>query len=83
MRINGCAENNSTNFEVQKMNVITKKIMLSVMGVLMALGSSLSTMEGGAAITVSQIGDIPVIAWAFAIGAGISGYLGVSAKNNG
>lgn len=58
------------------MNPIIKRVLLFIMGVVMALGSSLSTMDGGAAITPSDLGSIPLMAWLFAIGAGISGLLG-------
>lgn len=58
------------------MPIHTKRIALSVMGLASALGSSLSTMDGGAALTPSDIGGIPLMAWLFAIVAGISGFLG-------
>ena len=58
------------------MNIMTKRIALFVMALVMALGSSLSTMDGGASITPSDLGDIPLMAWLFAVGAGISGALG-------
>ena len=58
------------------MRILIKKIMLFISGLVMALGSSLSTMEGGADLTISDLGSIPLMAWLFAIGAGIAGFLG-------
>jgi len=61
---------------------VVKRIALFALGLVMALGSSLSTLDGGTALTISQMGDIPLIAWMFAIGAGISGALGISPKDD-
>ncbi len=58
------------------MNPVIKRVLLFIMGLTMALGSSLSTMDGGTAITISELGSVPLIAWVFAVGAGISGALG-------
>lgn len=58
------------------MPLFIKRISLFVMGLAMALGSSLSTMDGGSALTPSDIGSVPLVAWLFALGAGISGLLG-------
>ena len=58
------------------MAVILKRFALFALGLVMALGSSLSTMDGGASITPSDLGSIPLMAWLFALGAGISGALG-------
>lgn len=54
---------------------ILKRLALFTMGVVMALGSSLSTLDGGATLTFSDLGKIPLMAWFFALGAGISGAL--------
>jgi len=65
------------------MNPVIKRVLLFVMGLVMALGSSLSTMDGGAQITPSDLGSIPLMAWLFAVGAGISGAMGNQPKKEG
>jgi len=64
------------------MNILIKKFMLFVSGLVMALGSSLSTMEGGSSLTISDLGSIPLMAWLFAVGAGIAGFLGNQQQTN-
>ena len=60
------------------MNPHLKRTLLFISGFVMAMGSSISSMDGGATLTVSQMSSIPLVAYLFAIGAGISGVLGVA-----
>lgn len=62
------------------MNPHIKRILLFIVGFVMALGGAISAMEGGASMTFSQLGQVPMVAWLFAIGAGINGVLGVTRK---
>ena len=58
------------------MKTVFRKILLAVLGGVMALGSALASIDGGSALTLSDIGSIPLVSWLFAVGASITGYLG-------
>jgi len=54
---------------------ILKRFMIGLGAMVMALGSSFTTMEGGATLTLSQIGQVPLMAWLFSLGTFIAGAL--------
>jgi len=59
------------------MNPIIQRLLLGLMGFSSALGASLTTLDGGAAMTLSQLGQVPLVAWLLSLSAGIAGSLGI------
>ena len=58
------------------MKNLFRKILLAILGGVMALGSALASIDGGSALTLSDMGSIPLVSWLFAVGAALTGYLG-------
>ena len=59
-----------------QMKNLFRKILLAILGGVMALGSALASIDGGSALMLSDLGSIPLVSWLFAVGAALTGYLG-------
>lgn len=62
------------------MNPIIKRVLLGLMGFTSALVAALSTMDGGASMTLAQIGNVPLVAWMMALTSGLAGSLGIKGE---
>lgn len=65
------------------MNDMISRILMFFGGFVLAFGSSLSTLPGGAELTLVQIGQVPLLAWVLATGAGIVSALDGKILNRG
>ena len=56
------------------MNIIIR-FLIGLAGMAGALGAALATMEGGNAMTLANLGDIPLVAWLSAFVSFVAGFL--------
>lgn len=61
---------------MKSLSPIWKRIGLGLIGFLAALAAALAALEGGSAMTLSQMGQIPLLSWILALGAFMTGVIG-------